>query len=323
MMGNLNAPSQSPRRPIIRVPAHFVKPDVAQTFRMIGIHGLTFTLPLVLSCIVFSYEQHTVANAILVGLATLISSFGLHSLGLMGHEGTHFTLHPKRASSALIGVLTSAFVPFHIDMGFAIRHNQHHRFTNNKDKDPDIMIFQKFQGFWQRFLFARFAATAEYFRTALAVAFTNYPADWDNGLNLHRDQIVKLARINLIASLAITVGYGTLIIFFPGAFGIAFGLTFFFAITLSGLRPYLEHAGTNDIKTSNSRSWISPAFDVLYSGINYHLAHHIAPAVPAYRIKEFHRWLEVQGHISQDNTVTTRSFREAATVIKDLPYGRH
>lgn len=237
----------------------------------------------------------------------------------MGQDGTHFTLHPKRVISAYIGVLTSALVPFHLDMGFAIRHNQHHRFTNT-EKDPDLKVFTQFRTLWSRLFLARLKASHEYMATTLQLASGHYPSEWDTTLNLSRSQITALARVNILASAFFTLLYALIAVLIP-AFAIAFITTFTWSILISGLRPFLEHAGTTSDRMTSSRSWISPLFNSLYAGINYHLAHHLAPGVPAYRIQEFHGWLLSNNYIQPTETVEIHSVREAFQVLRELPYG--
>ncbi len=318
-MMSATASSDTTRRHIIPVPAALLKQDLGKTTLMIAKHFITFAVPLILATYAISIKIPPALLGAATILLTLLSSFGLHSLGVMGHEGTHFTLHKKRIISAYIGVLVSALVPFHLDMGFAIRHNQHHRFTNT-DKDPDLKVFSSFRSLWSRLFLARLRASHEYMSTTLQLASGRYPAEWDAMLNLSRSQITNLARTNITASILFTLVY-VLIAINSQAFAIAFLATFTWAILISGLRPFLEHAGTNSDRMTNSRSWISPLFNVLYAGINYHLAHHLAPGVPAYRIKEFHQWLLANNYIQQAQTIQIQTLGEAIAVLRNQPYG--
>lgn len=306
------------RRKIIQVPREFLQHDLKLTSTMICKHLMTFAIPLVIATIALLLLQPIISVPLAIFLC-VFSSIGLHSLGLMGHEGTHFTLHPNRLISAYIGIIISSMVPLHLDMGFAIRHNQHHRFTNT-EKDPDLKAFGRFKTLWERMFLARVCASNDYLITTVKLAIGGYPAEWDSMLNLSRGQITWLARVNILASLFFTSMY-TLIAERWSEFGFALLGTLVFAILISGLRPYLEHAGTDHGRTTHSRTWISPVFDFLYAGINYHLAHHLAPAVPAYRIKQFHEWLIDQQHINRNETIEITSIGEAFEVICELPYG--
>lgn len=314
----IKAPRQG--RGIIPVPAEFLKLDTSKMAQMIAIHLLTFVVPLVLATSLLTLGLPGSVTIPAITVLSLISSFGLHSLGLMGHEGTHFTLHPKRIISAYIGVITSALVPFHLDMGFAIRHNQHHRFTNT-DKDPDLRVFGRYNNLWSRLFQARLKASQEYLVTTLQLASGRYPEEWNSMLNLSRAQITTLARVNIVASLLFLSAYIGIAMLIP-SFLIAFVAVFLFAILVSGLRPYLEHAGTDVSRFTSSRSWISPLFNAAYGGINYHLAHHLSPGVPAYNIAGFHRWLIENQYIQESNTVHIHSVKEAVAVVRNLPYGR-
>jgi fatty acid desaturase len=237
----------------------------------------------------------------------------------MGHEGTHFNLHANRFKSAAIGMVSSSFVPFHLDIGFAISHNQHHRFTNT-DKDPDVLLFRPFDTFWKRLFLARRAATQTYAQRAVRIALNQHPPAWDEYLNLPRAQIVSLARLNITLSALYLLGYIALALLVPG-FALSFAATVAFAFLISGLRPYLEHAGTDVGLLQSSQSWISGLFDTLYGGINYHLAHHLSPGVPAYRIKAFHHWLVREGHVDIAAVKVIKTPAAALQVLRDRPYG--
>src|SRR4051812_42851536 len=81
-----------------------------------------------------------VALKLLLGAAlSLLAGLGFHHFGFVGHEGSHFTLHANRQVSLFLGVLFSSLVPLHLEMGFAVIHLRHHRFTNTED-DPDLVI---------------------------------------------------------------------------------------------------------------------------------------------------------------------------------------
>jgi fatty acid desaturase len=88
-----------------------------------------------------------------------------------------------------------------------------------------------------------------------------------------------------------------------------------FTLLISGLRPHIEHAGTGQERFSQARSWISPTFDLVYGGINYHLAHHLYPAVPAYHIRRLHRWLSETGQLPAAGVHEIRSWAEYWEVV--------
>lgn len=86
-------------------------------------------------------------------ILSLCGGASFQNLALVGHEGSHFNLHPNRMVSATWGVLTSALVPLHFDVGFSLEHVKHHRFANS-DKDPDVKVFQKFNNVLSRLFLA-------------------------------------------------------------------------------------------------------------------------------------------------------------------------
>ena len=60
----------------------------------------------------------------------------------------------------------------------------------------------------------------------------------------------------------------------------------------------------------DSRSRPSALFTVLNFGNNFHLAHHLYPSVPCYRLGKVHRLLESQGYLARAGSPVDRSVRE-------------
>jgi fatty acid desaturase len=75
---------------------------------------------------------------------------------------------------------------------------------------------------------------------------------------------------------------------------------------LSGLRGYVEHAGTGLGSFRDTRSYVARAYTWLFFGNNYHLEHHLYPGVPCYRLAEVHRILEADGFFERcDSPIET------------------
>jgi fatty acid desaturase len=246
-----------------------------------------------------------------------VSGVGLHNLGLLGHEGTHFSLHADRYRSAHLGVMASSCIPGHFDMGFAVFHGDHHRFTNS-DKDPDVELFQPYTTVWSRLLNARLAASRKYFLKAFRMAFVESEP---KGINLPSGQIKRLSRLNFLCSFAMTGFYLTLTWVYPLSMVFGFWIPYLITVYLSGLRPYLEHAGTGVGRSSDSRSWVSQSFDFVFGGINYHMAHHFYPAAPTYNIRELHEALVAEGIISGQAPIVTR-WGDLLPILNQHSYGK-
>lgn len=238
----------------------------------------------------------------LVPFLALIGGHGLQCVALLGHEGTHFALHEDKWKSALAGIFLSSFVPFHMDTGFAVSHAEHHAFTNT-DRDPDHIFFGQFKNFFSRLFLARIAASNRYLKMTLILAFNKWPKEKPLRLGLSMKQAVTLARVNILTSYAILAAYIALTFLFPKLMIFVLWIPFIVAMLISGLRPFVEHLGTESGRGNDSRSWISPVFDILYGSINYHQAHHLWPKVPSYNLKKLHFWVkENQSNIYPDAT---------------------
>jgi len=268
------------------IPARFFKPEPLETVRSLAGALALWLVPGAALGVLVQFD------GIPLALRVILSS----AFAVLGHEGTHFNLHENRVTSARIGTLASALVPFHMNAGFAVLHGEHHRWTNT-DKDPDAVFFAKFKTFASRFWLARVAASRRYQAETWKLALDRHPAGYRFTVGLTRPELVSLARLNLVAAYSALAAYAVFAWYAPlWATGVVF-IPLAVTIPLSGLRPYFEHAGTGSGRYSRARTWASPVFDFLYRGVNYHLAHHLYPSVPAIKLGEFHRWLKAHGRI--------------------------
>ncbi|HVJ64722.1 MAG TPA: fatty acid desaturase [Bdellovibrionota bacterium] len=283
-----------------RLPKDILRPTVGGTTLAISKAFALWLVPAFASFLVWRSGWNPWLAWPLLALLQFVAAHGLHAVGLIGHDGAHFALlrNPKR--SAFLGVLVSAFVPFHMDMGFSVYHADHHRFTNS-DRDPDAMFFSQFKNFWSRLFLARLAVSRRYAAATFRLALNRWPVDEPIHIGLKMEDLVSLARFNVFISLTILAAQVALFIKFPTLITFVTVIPTLLVILISGLRPYVEHAETGTEKGNNSRSWISPVFDLLYGGVNYHLAHHLYPSVPAYRIRELHGWLLANGKINESS----------------------
>lgn len=275
------------------IPEHFHKLDGAKTAVQVAKFFALWLVPGWLSyLLIVNLDPWWAAAPVFV--LSLIGGHGLQCVALLGHEGTHFALHNDKWTSALLGVIFSSFAPFHMDTGFAVAHSEHHAFTNTP-RDPDYMFFKRFNNFFSRLFLARVAASNRYMAMTLRLAFNRWPADRPLRVGLTQAEMVRLARINLLTGFGLLVLYAALTYFFPVAMIAVLWIPFVLAMLFSGLRPFVEHVQTQAGRGRDSRTWISPAFDLLYGSINYHQAHHLWPRVPSYRLRELHYWMKANG----------------------------
>ena len=224
----------------------------------------------------------------------LIGQQGLHLLGWVGHEGFHLALHRNKYVSGVMGVLASSLVLSFAQVGVAVTHWVHHRYTNQA-ADPDTRIFGRHQTLLRRLLFGRLAANRVFMANLLRVA-CNRPLGVANLGPFRPVHLRALAWLNIAALLVFTAGYVALAVCSPLAALVGVVIPHVLGILLSGPRPYLEHAATGQGVFHDARTYCSPVMTVLFAGNNFHLEHHLYPSVPCYRLPAVHRRLRAAGY---------------------------
>jgi beta-carotene hydroxylase len=232
-------------------------------------------------------------RALLVPPLLLGAQQGAHLLGWIGHEGIHLSLFRNRYASVVVGCFLSAMSLF-LAMGYGISHWNHHRFTNQAS-DPDVAIYPRLRTFWSRLFLARALAQRGYTRAIVTLALgRGVPFAYRFPFPPRVQQ--RLAVWNVTFLLFWAGVYATLAIHAPFTALFAVGLPLLLVIPISGLRIYVEHAGTGIGVFRDSRSYVSPIYTALFFGNNYHLEHHLYPTVPCYRLPAVHRLLRSGGY---------------------------
>src|SRR5436309_2789578 len=113
-------------------------------------------------------------------------------------------------------------------------------------------------GFFPRAI--TFARSRE-FVNLLRIAFDR-PLPVANVGPFRRAHLRALAWLNIACALAWATAYGILLVRAPGAALVAVVVPHLFAFLLSGLRPYLEHAGTGTGAFLDARTYSSPLMTV-------------------------------------------------------------
>lgn len=284
----------------IKVPKKFFQVSNVETvIQVVKFFGL-WLVPAVIALWIYGLDISLYVKIFsILFLSYVGGAHGIQCVGLLGHEGTHFALHKNKLVSSWLGVFFASFVPFHFDLGFAIFHADHHRFTNT-DKDPDHHFFNRFKTFWSRLFLARAAASNRYIVATIKMALGLWPKDQEVRIGLAMKDLRILAIGNIIFSTVILSSYIVLTWFFPAQMIIILWIPTFFTVLISGLRPFVEHTQTHAERGRDSRSWISTYFDWTYGGINYHQAHHLFPSVPSFKLKGLHNWLVANGRMTKE-----------------------
>lgn len=240
----------------------------------------------------------------------LLAGQGLHLLGWAGHEGFHFNLHEDKKVSAVIGIVFSSMIMSFMQVGASISHKTHHALTN-REGDPDIEIFRRFKTFWSRFLLGRVTCNRIYlFNTARMLLGREFPEYWAHP-PFRWPTMRRLAVLNVMCSLAFLAAYVAIAWAHPVGALAAIGLPHLAGVFYTGLRSYVEHAGTKVGDFVDSRTRTAPFFSWWYYFNNYHLEHHLYPSVPCYRLPKVHAWLRAGGYFDRPDVPIEPSVRGA------------
>jgi fatty acid desaturase len=248
---------------------------------------------------------------------TILAAYGLNMMGFIGHEGTHGSLLRNKKWSAITGIFFASAVVTYFEMGFAMSHWNHHRYTNQND-DPDVGPVSHLTTWWQRILFSRIIYNTLYFKYTLIMALgKGNPLKYKMAYSI-KDQIL-FARLNfLFAALWLAVYiYIAILDWRAGLFGILLPLL---AVKVVGAcQIYIDHAGLDDQFFKNAYSRTSPLMTLLFFGANYHLEHHAYPGIPCYRLGKVHKIMVEKGIYDKVKPPLVRGFFESFKAM-NRPY---
>jgi fatty acid desaturase len=287
--------SAARRKP--KLPPGFYARSLRGTAALIGTMLLMFGGGGAVNTYVWLHTALPVAIKLLVTAPVfLLAGQGMHLMGWIGHDGLHFNLARSRHASAVIGIVCSAMTVLFLEMGMALDHWTHHRYTNT-DKDPDLALFEKNGGFLSRMLCTRARANRLYLRRILRLALGR---DLDEEVSrivfpFPLPTIRRYARLNLLAVAGWAAIYAALIAADWRIGIIGYLIPTIVSSAISGLRPYIEHNGTGVEELHNTRTRTSRLWTILDFGANYHLEHHLYPGVPQWRLPRLHRHLKQLG----------------------------
>jgi len=241
---------------------------------------------------------------------TMLSAIGLYVLAALGHESLHGNLCKNVKWSFITGLFFSSSVISYFDMGFAVRHWDHHRLTNQKE-DPDLIPTAHLGNWWQRLLLSRLIFNLVYMKNVfyLALGRVDYIAEHQTPYT--DKELMLFSRLNILFAGFWLVVYSTIAIidWRAGLFGIL--LPSLILALLAGCQSYLDHAGLGADKFRNAYSRTSPLMTFIYFGSNYHLEHHLYPKVPCYRLHKVHKILVDAGLYEEIKPAIMRGFFEA------------
>lgn len=238
--------------------------------------GRTLLLELQLFALFFVATGLTVAGLIPMWLGALANTVFLYALYTVVHEAVHSNISSRRKElrwvDPVAGIIACA--PLWLNYHQHKRQHMAHHANTNEDDDPDIYARGSFPG-W---IFLR-----------LPVALINY----FNPIQQYRDcrrfgctrreyayTFASFSAYTAIVLGLVALGYWKEVLFLwfvPWWIGQTVMLTFF------TWTPHHDHHETGRYR--NTRVSLFPFANFLLQGQNYHLIHHMMPAIPYYRYK--------------------------------------
>ena len=209
----------------------------------------------------------------------LIGGFPLHDLLVHGHEGTHDLIsrnpHVNEVLTwltlGLVGISSTAHRCFHLD----------HHLDPHSEGDPEFQLFNSVVRGVPGWCYLLIPAAAQ-------VGVNSYPFRRTKH-KAHRIRVVidLACSILLHAALALALGAKLYLLFV-----IAPMYTGLFISSV--LRAVCEHHAVKaGDKWTNARSIATNRWlEFLWSNVNYHLEHHLFPAVPFHKLPALRRLLE-------------------------------
>lgn len=215
----------------------------------------------------------------LAGTAAIVCA--MVGLTVMVHEASHGLLFKRSAVNDFVALACGLSILLPVS-AFRTNHQGHHARRSSKG-DPDEVAFPRLEKLRSRFAyFIAFLAKASAFLTVLPVSSTLRARG-----KIRFRTLVEYGLLTLLfAALFRTLPFETIWKLWL--------LPLLIAAVLTQLRAIAEHGATTrgDVFTA-TRTVVSNRFvSFMMCNINYHLEHHLFPAVPWYNLPEVHRLLQ-------------------------------
>ena len=236
--------------------------------------------------ILLNWFAWTTASTIIKWAAYIGIGYVWMAMVTFMHDAGHFTLFRARWANWAFGIacmmpLMATFV------GFKEDHLEHHRYNRSPD-DPDAFTMGK-RGILDFVLFYAYAVAGivlSFIHFNLIYPIARFgPREWSIHLF---ETAVKIASYWMLIAWAINNGVL--------AKTLELWLIPVYIFTLfNSVRFIAEHYGTpwNEGQLTGSRTVISnPVNRFFWNNINWHIGHHVYPAVPWYNLVELHRLME-------------------------------
>ena len=255
---------------------------------------------LVVSFVIFSLATIAhIEGALPLSWAILFNTIAAYMSFTPAHEASHGSVSANRALNDWVGRLATVLqspVPFF--RAFRYIHMQHHRFTNDKTKDPDLYV-----GSGPVWLLPLKWTTLDInylYRYLNPSVFMKRPK------SERREMLLALLFAALVLAVISANGwlnYYLLLFLIPGRI-----TAIFLAITFDFLPHYPHQAQAKDqpFQCTSNRVGMEWLLTPVLLFQNYHLVHHLYPSVPFYRLLKI--WYARKHYHQSKNPATTDAF---------------
>jgi fatty acid desaturase len=239
-------------------------------------------------------------SALVYGLAMVTIATRQHALGVLMHDASHFKLFSNRLLNDIVGNLLCALPVGMTVARYRTDHFKHH-LAPNTDRDPYFLIFRKNPRCWQ-WPKSKHDACGVLLRDLAGLNLRSMMREtwaWGPFENHFSTEsrpapLTLTERITCYGFIFVVLGTVTLVGGWP-QFLLLWALPFITISTfLIRIRSLAEHFGLpnevgNDATRHVDGAWYERlAFAPLNA--NYHLVHHLFPAIPQYNLPEMN-WL--------------------------------
>ena len=220
-------------------------------------------------------------------VGTVIIGASINALGILMHETIHGSMFRRAAADRLVGFLLG--LPLAMSAyAYRIVHHIHHRHTRTGD-DPDEF------GNLSRNRKVLAVAFYAWLIVGGPIYFFHVPITALR-LGSWRERIAVLAEYALMAG-----AYAALFFFVPTAILTHCWLYPLLAVfVFANVRGWAEHAMTTpgDPLTESRTVTSNRIVSFFMCNLNYHLEHHLYPAVPWYNLPKVHKLLQLQYRVA-------------------------
>jgi len=241
--------------------------------------------------------------------AILFNAIAAYMSFTPAHDATHGSVSANRALNDWVGRLATVLqspVPFF--RAFRYIHMQHHKFTNDKTKDPDLYV-----GSGPGWLLPLKWTTLDInylYRYLNPSVFMKRPK------SERREMLLALLFAAVVLAVISANGwlnYYLLLFLIPGRI-----TAIFLAITFDFLPHYPHQAQAKDqpFQCTSNRVGMEWLLTPVLLFQNYHLVHHLYPTVPFYRLLKI--WYARKHYHQSKNPATTDAFSLSPRTDNDL-----